>query len=536
MFWVDSLCFILLPLIGWYMTLLSVYRLPAYYKRLKEGGYGAAAGMTAIVEGTEILIDFLILLFLVPVIIVCVHRIPHWLRNLRQHDYDTLIKEAKWWKITAREAAKSIDFRGAIGNDGFCGGFVIPTFTALFLFLLLSICYIIAVPTFLILMLLVSHRSVLLIIHFVRFFRNMPTSTRACFITPLKIVFTQCFYLTMDACMGLLPQIGFFVVLLSVYRMPVLVKKLHALAKNSSTDCAQQALQTALVPMVQGLMVCLDACVLVFLVVPIVLTIHRVPAYIRLLHSLGYGGVMHGTNFAKETWGEFKRIFTTVRIINGVFSVLAKFIAYVISAIILAFLVLTMSHRTIFYAYKIYLTPSNAVVIMLHGLMCFGMVLLDLLGFMGVPLLGWYLSWIFFWRVPAILYDSFKISKRHATTGSDGWSEHMELSFKPTVHLGRAILDILAVIGFVIPIFLTIHRIPYLLKRLWRVGYVNGVVNSKWHGIAFAEFKHILYCEPTKQEKIINDIVRAPVKKKRRKNTRKSERKPLRQKKMTSYV
>eukprot|EP01090_Pellita_catalonica_P018707 TRINITY_DN6125_c0_g1_i1.p1 TRINITY_DN6125_c0_g1~~TRINITY_DN6125_c0_g1_i1.p1 ORF type:complete len:537 (+),score=30.64 TRINITY_DN6125_c0_g1_i1:139-1611(+) len=481
------------------------------------------AGATVMIEIAYLATDLVVVLFVVPVIIICIHRLPHWLHALRQRDYDYLIGRNYWWTITTAEAKKSLDIRSAISHDGFWAGFALPAFTVLFAIF----CYVVAVPTFLVLMVMVSHRSITLVTDFSRFFRNMPTSFQERFFTPLKIVFLQAFGLGFDVALIMLPIFGYYTVFISVYRMPVLVKRLRAVI--GSDWSLNRAIRTSIEPMIQGFLVVLDACVVVFLVVPIILTIHRVPAYIRLLRNLGYYRALHRTTFASVTWGEFKRIFTSLPSLNAVFCIglpaLGICIAYMISAIALAILSLSMSYRVAYFMYKIYLKPRNPVALMFHGLSCLAVLLVDIFLAFGLPIFAWFLCWIFFWRVPAILYDAGKVSKKGEMPERDEFIQQLELSLLPLLHFGRALLDFLALIGFVVPIFLTVHRVPYLLKRLQRMGYIEGVIESKWRGIAFAEFKHILFCELSKQDTLINNIVRAPVEK----DTSGSERKSLQQ-------
>jgi hypothetical protein len=139
-------------------------------------------------------------------------------------------------------------------------------------------------------------------------------------------------------------------------------------------------------------------------------------------------------------------------------------------------------------------------------------VLFDCLILVGLPIIGNWVTLAFAWRFPAVLagaweadaylYDfgNMSVGQRRARLRmSDGqFGEQMKAGFKAAVvslvQMSLVLLDLLALVFLVVPVVLTVHRLPAMVRALRALSYRDLVSTQKGFDAIFDEFKHALCC------------------------------------------
>lgn len=389
MLFIDGVFLIMTPYLAWFFCVLTVYRLPFIYDRAKDTTNSDSFALAVFVvnQAVDVLKDLLaVVLCLVP-ILVTFHRTPHLCSRLRGLSY-----RSDWPRNLHRSAVQAECCEICICVNGdtsdqqqtfdCCCWDVVGQIGAWLIFILLG------VPVGLLLLVTCTHHSLQMVHGLIYHKQRQPMAL-------FFVIMRQLGSLLADIGMLGLPILSCWLVILTVYRIPLLISRIWA-GDPTKAHIAEHSIFV----FDQAGEIVKDVTFTALLLPVLVLTCHRIPHLIQQLSNLSYSeGV---TQWASLLIQEVSLI-GQCDCGNDIRASLTSFFTSLIGFVLLlpmgllAFLcgvltLVTCSHRAVvlvrFFNLNSDWKPWRVISALIHSAMW---VLLDV-ALIGTPYLSWYVT------------------------------------------------------------------------------------------------------------------------------------------------
>ena len=303
----DLFGFIGLPIVCFWAICLTIYRLPITFKQIYDavqnshlrGSKNVSVSIIPMAQCFEILMDLIWLVFLFVPVLVTFHRLPYFWGRVRDLDYIDFFGTNGWRSAAYQEFIRI----GQCGDDSTHTNsgkhVVVEVVVGVGYFIFMLAMAALAIPCMVATLLTLSHRAVAMIVCLLR---TWPNGT----VYDLFMVMIKSLLLVFFDLIGLvgLPFVGWFLLVVTIYRLPLLLKDIY----NDPKQGPDPGLQTGIIAVLQSVWLICDLLMIIVFVPPILLTIHRVPCLIRRLKERGYEFVIGANELHEILWDEFTSI------------------------------------------------------------------------------------------------------------------------------------------------------------------------------------------------------------------------------------
>eukprot|EP01087_Luapelamoeba_hula_P013893 TRINITY_DN4006_c0_g1_i1.p1 TRINITY_DN4006_c0_g1~~TRINITY_DN4006_c0_g1_i1.p1 ORF type:complete len:855 (-),score=102.34 TRINITY_DN4006_c0_g1_i1:22-2586(-) len=284
-----DLCVLGLPFISFYLNILSIYRAPAIVIELWQLPYGTTAGMQASVicytHLGYLFTDILAVCVLVPVLIITVYRVPATCRRLATHNYMTLMS-GNIFRLMLAEVRQIALY-----------AYVAAVAAVVFEFAL----GVLAAVSFVVVIVSLSH-------HLVTLYYALKANGPLTYHVLRDILIGIAKNFMYDLCVLCLPFMGWYFLLVTIYRVPVAVRKFQATYTFTVNALPANGPQALVVLFGQVYWVALDLVATCLFVPLLLVTVHRFPGTVRRLYGAGYWELFSENQFWAILWDEVSKI------------------------------------------------------------------------------------------------------------------------------------------------------------------------------------------------------------------------------------
>eukprot|EP00698_Gefionella_okellyi_P002446 TRINITY_DN12301_c0_g1_i1.p1 TRINITY_DN12301_c0_g1~~TRINITY_DN12301_c0_g1_i1.p1 ORF type:complete len:668 (-),score=113.25 TRINITY_DN12301_c0_g1_i1:73-2076(-) len=428
-------------------------------------------------------------LFIVPLLgiplLLTVHRLPSLLSTARTYSTKELLSTKLYSLLWTEFKQMTTCGSGAMGQG-----------CALLTKGLVGLCQILLCVLFAVAALaMVNHRTLQMFVVF-----SQVTSLRDC-TKRLAILFFTAIVEYLCSCGATYPF--FYIVLLAIYRVPYLVIKL-----KSRTQSFDRSMSVAWLVCFHAFCVILEVVFIPISFVIILLTLHRLPHLIYTLRTTPYTQAMHNLTLIKIFGLEFVRVFTCAKAPSGtpaVCGVLGKVLLCLLCVVLLGpcalVLLLTCSHHSVRLAVRLRAISSLVEFAQVVGTSILAFFSELLIG-LGLPLVSWFLVMVTVYRAPILLSKMVKEGQKLGPTSVP------EPSWATAGQGGLIFADLFSLVFILLPILLTVHRVPALFRRLAACTY-QDLTSTSIGAVFWQEFRLIGFCERklSEEDKVVDMIV-----------------------------